>query len=344
LATIEDVTQQQGDNGFYRMAQGRRVSSIGIGTYLGEMDEATDRAYVEAVAAAVRGGINVIDTSLNYRTERSERNIGEALKRLFADGVAREELLVCTKAGFLVPGALPAGLKAEDVVGNMHCMTPAFLEDQLERSRKNLGVEAVDVFYLHNPETQLKFASREAFEERVRAAFGALEQFVREGRIAWYGTATWNGYRLKEGHPERLSLRRMIQVAQEAGGEEHHFRFIQLPVNLGMAEAFTQPHETLAGEAVSVLEVGARSGVTVVASASLLQARLASGLPEELRAKWKGPKSDAQFALQFARSTPGVTVALAGMSKTEHVRENLGLRGFAPAAADEYLRLFEREG
>lgn len=335
---------ERGDNGFYRTAQGRRVSSVGIGTYLGEMDEATDRAYADAVVEAVRGGISVIDTSLNYRTERSERNIGEALKRLFAEGVAREEMLVCTKAGFLVPGALPAGLKAEDVVGNMHCMTPEFLEDQLERSRKNLGVETVDVFYLHNPETHLKFASREAFEDRVRLAFGAMERFAREGRIAWYGTATWNGYRLKEGHPERLSMRRMVQLAQEAGGEEHRFRFAQMPVNLGMAEAFTQAHDTLAGETVSVLEVAARLGVTVVASASLLQARLASGLPEELRAKWTGPRTDAQFALQFARSTPGVTVALAGMSKGEHVQENLGLREFAPAAADEFMRLFEREG
>jgi len=68
--------------GHFRQAQGLWVSSIGLGTYLGDPDDATDRAYVEAVKRAVRLGCNVIDTAINYRFQRSERAIGQALREL----------------------------------------------------------------------------------------------------------------------------------------------------------------------------------------------------------------------------------------------------------------------
>src|ERR1700722_13068367 len=85
------------------------LSSIGIGTYLGQTDEATDRAYTEAVIAAVEGGINVIDSAINYRFQRSERSIGAALVELARRGFGRDEIVICTKGGFLTPdGEMPA--------------------------------------------------------------------------------------------------------------------------------------------------------------------------------------------------------------------------------------------
>src|SRR5436305_1264793 len=81
---------------FYRSAQGLEVSSIGLGSYLGDMDERTDRGYTQAVVAAVQGGINFIDTSLNYRNQRSELSIGEAIRQLTSDGtLKRTEFVVC---------------------------------------------------------------------------------------------------------------------------------------------------------------------------------------------------------------------------------------------------------
>ncbi len=69
--------------GHFRDVQGGLVlSSIGIGTYLGEPDRATDEAYTNAVVAAVRGGMNVVDSAINYRLQRSERSVGAALKVL----------------------------------------------------------------------------------------------------------------------------------------------------------------------------------------------------------------------------------------------------------------------
>ena len=70
--------------GNFRKVIGLDISSIGIGTYLGETDEETDHAYEEAIAAAIRGGINLIDTAVNYRFQRSERNIGKVINELVA--------------------------------------------------------------------------------------------------------------------------------------------------------------------------------------------------------------------------------------------------------------------
>src|SRR5277367_3723170 len=98
--------------GHFREIRGGLVlSSIGIGTYLGEPDDETDRAYTDAVVAAVEGGINVIDSAINYRFQRSERSVGAALKALFAKGFSRDEIILCTKAGFLTPdGDMPDDL------------------------------------------------------------------------------------------------------------------------------------------------------------------------------------------------------------------------------------------
>ena len=312
------------DKGFYRTIFDLKVSSFGIGTYLGNADEATDRAYTDALTAAAENGINFFDTAINYRNQRSERCMGAALGRL-----QRDEIVVCTKAGFLTPGAVPAGLQPEDVAGRMHSMAPLFLSDQVERSRANLGVDTIDVFYLHNPETQLGLVSREQFEERIRRAFAQLERLADEGRIRWYGTATWEGYRKKGA----LNLSRLAEIAAQVGGAEHRFRFVQLPFNLGMVEAFVDGPE-------SVLREAARLGIAVVASATLMQTRVLEHMPDAVAELLPGLATDAQRAIQFTRSTPGIAVALVGMSRREHVLENIGVALAPPAAPEEYLKLY----
>jgi aryl-alcohol dehydrogenase-like predicted oxidoreductase len=319
---------------FYRDAQGLNVSTLGLGTYLGGMDAETDDAYAGAVAAAVCGGINFLDSAINYRHQRSERSIGAALSRLFESGeFQRDEIVICTKAGFLTPGAVPAALNKDEVVRGMHSMAPDFLADQIDRSRSNLGVETLDVFYLHNPETQLAYISRGEFEARIRAAFARLEKIVADGKIGFYGAATWEGLRQPTGG---LGLSRLVELARETAGPDHHFRFIQLPFNLAMTEAITQQPESLDGKQVSVLEAAADAGIAVVASATLLQSKLSRGLPTALAERIPGFATDAQRAIQFTRSTPGITVALVGMSNVAHVRENLAVSHVQPITPEEY--------
>src|ERR1700683_1364675 len=133
-------------------------SSLGIGTYLGEPNTETDRAYTEAVIAAVESGFNVIDTAINYRLQRSERSIGSALAELARRGYPREQIVLCTKAGYLTPdGSMPPNpgeyfrtefidreiLKPNEIAAGCHSMAPRYLADQLERSLCNLGVSCV---------------------------------------------------------------------------------------------------------------------------------------------------------------------------------------------------------
>ena len=326
--------------GHYRRAQGLHVSSIGIGTYLGEMDEATNLGYEEAIEAAFDRGVNFIDTSLNYRNQRSELAVAAALRKAVCGGnIQRDEVVICTKAGYLVPKAVPEGVLAPaDIVGGMHSMAPAFLNDQLNRSLENLGVDTIDVFYLHNPETQLSQISQDDFYDRVRLAFQFLESAAAQGSIRFYGTATWDGYRRRPSAPAGLSLARLSGIAHEIAGEKHHFRFIQLPFNFAMPEAFAQ---RIDGQSVTGL--ARQLGITVIASATLLQARLARGLPEELGAMLPGAATDAQRSIQFTRSTPGVAVALVGMSQASHVRENLALANTPPLEEEQYMHFYKKD-
>jgi aryl-alcohol dehydrogenase-like predicted oxidoreductase len=311
------------DAGFYRTIFDLNAGTLGIGTYLGNADDATDCTYTDALIAAGENGINWFDTAINYRRQRSERCVGAALRHL-----QRDEIVVSTKAGFLTPGALPGGLAKDDVVGGMHSMAPLFLSDQIERSRANLGVDTIDVFYLHNPETQLGFLTMEQFEARIRRAFAHLERTADEGKIHWYGAATWEAFR-SGGAPR---LRRLAEIAAQEGGPEHHFRFIQLPFNLNMVEAYVEQPE-------SVLEAAARLGIAAIASATLMQTQCLN-MPEGLAERAPGLQTDAQRAIQFTRSTPGIAVALVGMSSRQHVLENLGVARVPPLTPAQYQRFY----
>ncbi|MGH9944531.1 MAG: aldo/keto reductase, partial [Pyrinomonadaceae bacterium] len=191
------LREKSAAEGHFRPEQNLWLSSVGIGTYLGQWDEETDRNYTEAVRHAVELGANVIDTAANYRFQRSERSIGAALRNLLDAGeFGRDEIVVCTKGGYLpFDGAPPAGqagvrqyleetfvrpgvAELSDFAAGSHCMTPSYLAHQIEQSRRNMGLETLDVYYVHNPETQLGVVSREEFERRLRAAFAHLEQSV----------------------------------------------------------------------------------------------------------------------------------------------------------------------
>jgi predicted aldo/keto reductase-like oxidoreductase len=80
----------------------------------------------------------------------------------------------------------------------------------------------------------------------------------------------------------------------------------------------------------------------VFSSASLLQGRLSDGLPPEVRGWLPNFRTDAQRALQFVRSTPGITCALVGMSRHKHVEENLGAAAVPPLSLEEYRALFKK--
>jgi len=345
--------------GHFRELAGVSVSTLALGTYLGPEDGATDVLYQDAVVRALELGVNVLDTAVNYRHQRSERAIRTALATAMARGVVRrDEVVVATKGGFIpFDGTVPRDprayfaatyvetgiIKPGDVAKGAHCMTPRYLRDQIDRSRANLGLETLDVYFVHNPETQLGEVDRPEFLTRLRAAFGALEEAVAAGSIARYGTATWNGYRVDPGDPGYLSLAEVVAAAQDVGGADHHFQVIQLPYNLGMTEAFTRANQRLKDRVVPVLEAARELGIAVMASASLHQGQL-TRLPPMMAQYIPGLTTDAQRALQFVRSTPGITTALTGMKTSAHVDENTTIGTLSPMPWEQFQRLFSAAG
>jgi aryl-alcohol dehydrogenase-like predicted oxidoreductase len=342
--------------GHFRNAERLAVSSLGIGTYLGNPDEKTDNGYTAAIVEAAQNGINVVDAAINYRFQRSERSVGAAITELGARGIPRDELVLCSKAGYLTPdGNMPGDpneyffreyiqsgvLGAKDIVGGGHCMTPGFLKNQLGRSLRNMRVDCVDVFYLHNPETQLAEIAMADFLERIREAFTFLESAVVAGEIQYYGVATWNAFRQEPQARDSMQLSELVQMAQEIAGGRHRFRFVQLPFNLGMTEALTLGNQTVAGRKRTVMEAADELDITLIASASLLQGQVAKNLPGFV-AEAFGLEDDASRALQFVRSAPGITTALVGMSRPEHARANARLVSVPTATVDQFSKLFSR--
>jgi aryl-alcohol dehydrogenase-like predicted oxidoreductase len=327
---------------FYRpLGDGPMISSLGIGTYLGDCDDAEDARYVATATAALEAGVNLLDTAINYRCQRSERSIGEAVRTMISQGdIQRDEIVICTKGGYIpldrTPPATKEGYRGfldseyfgpgimlpQDVISSGHCLKPRYLADQIERSRRNLGLASIDVYYLHNPEQQLDVLDRATFRGVMSEAFSCMEQQVERGVIGCYGCATWNGFRVPPEARNHLSLEELVGLARDVGGKDHNFKVIQLPINLAMTEAVRAQTQKLGSDLVSLLDAAHRLGIAVVGSATLMQSQLTRSLPEQLQSSFPGFTTDARRAIAFAQSLP-ITAALVGMKSVLHLEQNL---------------------
>ncbi|NHN47454.1 aldo/keto reductase [Halostella sp. JP-L12] len=341
---------------FFRRYGDGVVSSVGVGTYLGDPTDEVDDAYREAIVTALESGVNVVDTAINYRCQRSERVVGAALDESDVD---RDAVLVATKGGFVsFDGERPANpgeyvreeyvepglIDRDDLARGSHCIAPDFLDDQIDRSLSNLDVEAVDLYYVHNAETQLAERSRDEVYDRLEAAFRRLEERVAAGDVKAYGVATWDAFRVPPEHDSYLSLSEVVSraraAAEDAGNDTTGLRAIQLPFNVVMADAFTvAAHDSPDGKQ-SALRFANDAGLNVFTSASIAQGRLADEIPDDVAAQLAGDTT-AQQAINFARSAPGVTCSLVGASSVEHVEENVAAGTFDPLGAEAFDAVFE---
>ena len=342
---------------FRAIGTGLTLSSIGLGTYLGAEDDATDRGFEESIAIALGLGVNVFDTAVNYRGERSERAVGKAVAAAIEIGrAARDEIFVSSKGGFLPYDSTDPRspetqareaffdtgiLSAPDVAAGCHAISPQFLGEMIERSRRNLGLATIDLYYLHNPETQLQAVTRPAFAGRLRRAIEVLEKAAQEGRIGVWGVATWDALRVPASHPAHISLAEILAAARDVAGEGHHFAAVQAPVNLAMPQAIAYPSQPSRGKTVPLGTAAADAGLALFSSASILQGRLVGAdLPEEVDALFAGVPAGAQRALQLPRSAAGTTSALVGVSDPGHARDTFGLALVPPADPEAIAALF----
>jgi len=189
----------------------------------------------------------------------------------------------------------------------VHSIHPAFLEDQLERSLSNIGVETLDLYYLHNAaESQLPHLEYDKFLNRLAKAFEFCEKKVQEGKIKSYGMATWACFRAKPKESKfHLNLQDVVQVAQKVGGDKHKFRYVQLPFNLIMPEAFVEKWQDVKTEdktkRESFFQAAKACNINVITSSPLAQG-LMMQVPLNVDL-FKVANLGAKH-LQFARSIP----------------------------------------
>jgi uncharacterized protein YyaL (SSP411 family)/aryl-alcohol dehydrogenase-like predicted oxidoreductase len=270
------------------------TSRIGFGGYRISLGVDDHR---NALEKALQEGCNLIDTSTNYADGQSERLVGTVVKDLIAKQfLTREEFIIVSKIGYVQGNNLvraeareEAGKPFPEMVkygeGLWHCLHPEFLEEQLTLSLDRLGLATLDICLLHNPEyflsdaknrnlsinaIQLKDLQQE-FYRRLEQAFVYFEAQITAGRIQYYGVSS-NTCTAKPDNPEATSLSRMLEAAQaaaqQAGQSQHHFRVLQLPMNLFEAGALLT-HNTGKDHSHTVLSLAHEKDIAVLANRPL---------------------------------------------------------------------------
>ena len=273
---------------------GLTISRLGFGGY--RVDISSDE-HRHALVKALGAGCNLIDTSTNYADGGSERLVGSVLKDLIKRSeLAREEVVVVSKIGY-VQGQNLKRAESREKAGNpfpemvkygegiWHCLHPEFLEEQLTLSLDRLGLATLDVCLLHNPEYFLSDAKnrklsvdtaalqslRTKFYIRLQQAFTYLEKQVSEGRIQFYGVSS-NTCTAKPDDPEATSFYHILEAAQaaanEIGEKNHHFRVLQLPMNLFESGALLTPN-TGKENRHTVLELAQEENIAILVNRPL---------------------------------------------------------------------------
>ncbi len=345
---------------FFTQSNGLIFSKLGLGTFNKEpyKEENYVFHYIAAVKEAVKNGINLIDTASNYRYGQSEKEIGEALSELYDEGaVKREELIICSKGGFVqLDYPFPENPYTwidENIINNklatkeeieldQHCMTPDYLEWSCRRSLENLGVESFDIYYLHNPEMQILKLGEKDFYKQIEKIFKRFEKLADEGLFKYYGVAVWNGFMSEIN--ENISIEKLVECAKKVGGENHRFKYIQTPFNMGKTTAYTTYTQKVNGEDCTILQAAYRLGLGVISSSSLLQMNLfKKSFTAETGVILDNSmtlKSDIQLALQFVRSTPGIVSGLFGSRVPVNIQQNCEISKIKAAPKAQYDLLY----
>ncbi|MFV0481015.1 MAG: aldo/keto reductase [Campylobacteraceae bacterium] len=349
---------------FYIIFNDLIFSKLGFGTFKKEpyKDENYLFEYKDALREAIKNGINVIDTAINYRYQKSEKEIGETLSLLFKEGrTKREELIICSKGGFMPlnfpfpknpyewieENIIKKNLATkEDIELDEHCITGEFLKASCETSLKNLQIDCIDIYFLHNPEVQLQKLGKKAFLEKLKDIFTTFEELVKENKIRYYGIAVWNAFTNDEKEIEHINLEEVFDIAKKVAGVNHHFKYIQLPFNIAKSNAYALNNQKMSdGNYYTLLQVAHKLNIGVIGSSSLLQMNLfqKSFKPEigYLLDPDMKLKSDIELALQFVRSTEGIITSLFSSKEPLHVKENINISSIKKIDKKSYNLLYK---
>ena len=334
------------------------LSSIGMGTYLGDLSKEDDIDIENALYESVKShAINVIDSAINYRAMKSEKSIGRSITRLVNDGIiSRDEIFVSTKNGYITnDGDYPmldvweyiqrmyistGIIKAEDISSGYNVLNPAYIEKCIERSRFNLKLDTLDLVYIHNAfESWNQDVSKNKFFDMLAKVFEVYEKFRSKNKIRYYGMATWTCFRVGEENKEYLSLDEVYNIAKSVGGIDHGFRFIQLPYNLAYSEALFLKNQNVGFEKnLTILEAAKRLKIGVFSSVPLLQGKL---IQTKIPDYSEGLTDPVMKLLQIIRSSPSIIAPLIGQKKMDHVKKNNKISEIPPLNEEEFKLAIE---
>jgi aryl-alcohol dehydrogenase-like predicted oxidoreductase len=303
---------------------GRKVGVVGLGAWqLGaDWGEVAEEDALAVLDAAIDAGVNFIDTADVYGDGRSERLVGRALRS------RGDALFVATKMGRRVE-------QRPELYTREH-----FLEWN-ERSRRNLGVDTIDLVQLHCPPPEV-YADD--------AVFAALDELVAAGHVANYGVSVETSEEALAAiaRPRVASvqivlnllrlkpLERVLPAAQEAGVGI----IARVPLASGLLSGRYDEHTTFAeddhrnfnrhGEAFDVGETFA--GVPFEAGLDAVRA-LRGIVPEGV--------AMSQFALRWIVDQPGVTTVIPGARNAEQARGNVAAADLPPLTEEQLAAVRE---
>ncbi len=355
---LDYAIQKGKPSGHFRNFDGLYLSSIGMGTYLGQLAVEDDNDIENAVYDSIKSGaINVIDTAINYRAMKSEKNIGKALLRLINDGIiSRDEVFICTKNGYITnDGEYPrvdvmeymqkmfistGVIKPNDISSGYNVLNPNYIARCIDKSLINMHLSCIDLMYIHNAfESWYEDINREEFMQMLSKVFEVYEKYRSSNKIKYYGMATWTCFRVHQNNREYLSLEETVKVAEKVGGKNHGFRFIQLPYNLVYSEAALLENQDVGSiKNLTILEAAERLNIGVFTSIPLFQSRLLdANIPD-----YAGLTDQVEKLIQIIRSTPSIIAPLIGQKKPQHVQQNIKLADVPPMSNLEYKEAIKK--
>jgi aryl-alcohol dehydrogenase-like predicted oxidoreductase len=148
-----------------------------------------DESSISAILRACSEGVNWIDTAAIYGLGHSEVVVGQALRRI----PARERPYVFTKCGLVLDPANPGREPARD-------LSPAAIRRECEASLRRLGVDCIDLYQFHWPDTT---------GTRVEESWETMGELVAEGKIRAAGVSNFSTELL-----ERAASVRRIDAVQ----------------------------------------------------------------------------------------------------------------------------------
>ncbi len=303
-----------------------RVSEISLGTWAfgdgwGTVSE--DDAYA-ALNRAIDLGVNFLDTADVYGDGRSEKLIGKLLKDR-----PNDEILVATKAGRRLDPHTPEGYNHDNL--------SAFVE----RSLKNLGVEALDLLQLHCPPT-------EAY--RQDSTFEALDRLQEAGKVRNYGVSVEKveEARMALDYPGVSTVQIIFNIFRQKPAEE--FFPLAEERNVGILARVPLASGLLSGKMSADRAFAEddhrnfnREGQAFDKGETFSGVDFETGLlaAEELKELVPEGHTLAQFALRWILMHPAVSCAIPGGKDSEQVEDNVAAAEMAPFSEETMQRARE---